>query len=95
METAREFYYREINPDKMSDQTVHERMIELIDEYAFQVVEKILSNAGVMRSADTKFEVSSVQCDLCNYRWVAVRNFGLDKLECPNCRNIANFENSK
>lgn len=40
-----------------------------------------------------RFEVSLVKCDLCNYKWVAVRDEGLERLECPNCSNIAMFEN--
>lgn len=38
-------------------------------------------------------EVSKVQCDLCNYQWIAVRPEGLTKLECPNCSNMVQFEN--
>jgi protein-arginine kinase activator protein McsA len=38
-------------------------------------------------------EVSSVQCDLCSYKWVAVRPKDTEKLECPNCNNIVNYEN--
>lgn len=40
-----------------------------------------------------KFETSLVKCDLCSYHWVAVRPFGLTKLECPNCNNMVYFEN--
>ena len=39
------------------------------------------------------YETSLVKCDLCNHEWVAVRPEGLEKLECPKCNNIANFEN--
>lgn len=39
------------------------------------------------------FEGSSVQCDLCNHQWVAVRPAGLQKLECPKCHNLTQFEN--
>jgi hypothetical protein len=38
-------------------------------------------------------EVSQVQCDLCSHSWVAVRPEGLEKLECPNCGNMVQFEN--
>ena len=41
------------------------------------------------------FEVSKVKCDLCGHEWVAVRPEGVLRLECPNCGNIANFENIK
>ena len=40
-----------------------------------------------------KHETSPVKCDLCSYQWVAVRPFGLTKLECPNCTNLVHFEN--
>jgi hypothetical protein len=42
---------------------------------------------------DCKHEVSKVKCDLCGKEWVAVRPEGLTKLECPDCGNMANFEN--
>lgn len=38
-------------------------------------------------------EVSKVKCYLCNSEWVAVRPKETPKLECPNCKNVANFEN--
>jgi hypothetical protein len=41
------------------------------------------------------FETSLVKCDLCAYEWVAVRPKYTEKLECPNCSNITNFENIK
>ena len=37
-------------------------------------------------------EVSEVKCDVCNYRWVAVRPEGLTKLECPKCGGLRSFE---
>jgi len=33
-----------------------------------------------------------VKCDLCSNTWVAVRPTGIEKLECPNCENMVNFE---
>lgn len=39
------------------------------------------------------WESSKVKCDLCNREWIAVRPEGIDRLECPNCHNIASFEN--
>lgn len=41
----------------------------------------------------SKHEVSSVKCDICNHKWVAVRLFGLQRLECPNCEHLVNFDN--
>lgn len=34
-----------------------------------------------------------VKCDVCGYEWTAVRPEELDKLQCPNCGNMVNFEN--
>jgi ribosomal protein S27E len=39
------------------------------------------------------WESSLVKCDLCGHTWVAVRPAGTAMLECPNCHNIAYFEN--
>ena len=36
---------------------------------------------------------SIVQCDLCIHKWVAVYHIDIDKIECPNCGNMVNFEN--
>jgi len=40
-----------------------------------------------------RWEVSKVECSLCTYQWYAVRPEGVEKIECPNCENICNFEN--
>jgi hypothetical protein len=34
------------------------------------------------------FDVSLVECPLCSYEWVAVKDGNINKLECPNCKNI-------
>ena len=36
-----------------------------------------------------------VQCDLCSHKWVGVYPAKLERLECPNCSNIAMFEQLK
>ena len=33
-----------------------------------------------------------VQCDLCNHKWTAVFPKTVEKLECPNCKNMVTFE---
>ncbi len=38
-------------------------------------------------------EVSQVKCSVCNHSWTAVRPKGLQKLECPNCEGLVDFEN--
>jgi len=35
---------------------------------------------------------SRVQCDLCSHIWIAVYPLNIDKLECPNCHNMVNYE---
>lgn len=42
---------------------------------------------------EDEYETSLVRCDLCSHTWVAVRQVGLIKLECPNCGNMTYFEN--
>jgi hypothetical protein len=33
-----------------------------------------------------------VRCDLCSHEWVATYHIDSEKLECPNCSNMAHFE---
>lgn len=33
-----------------------------------------------------------VKCDLCSYEWNALYETSCDRLECPNCQNMAHFE---
>ena len=33
-----------------------------------------------------------VECDICTNQWLAVRPANLTRLECPNCRQMAQFE---
>lgn len=35
---------------------------------------------------------SKVKCDLCSHIWIAVYPSTCDHLECPNCENLAIFE---
>lgn len=42
---------------------------------------------------DGPFTSSLVKCDLCGYKWRAVRPKGTPKLQCPTCQNITFFEN--
>lgn len=53
----------------------------------------VLCADNIINPVKDKFEVSKVKCDICNYSWVAVRPFGLEKLECPKCGNLSSFEN--
>jgi transposase len=53
------------------------RMVELLNEKA---------------NEPEGFAAGSVACDLCSYQWVAVRPAELTTLECPNCGNMASFE---
>lgn len=38
-------------------------------------------------------EASKVECGLCGHTWIAVRPQGLTELQCPNCKNMTQFEN--
>lgn len=55
--------------------------------------EKITDIAKIFIPNYNPHEASLVQCDLCNYKWVAVRPQGLKQLECNNCGNMVYFEN--
>lgn len=55
-------------------------------------VKKILKEQHEYMFSDPH-EVSQVKCDLCSREWTAVRPEGLTKLECPECGNMASFEN--
>lgn len=35
--------------------------------------------------SESKWAGGNVECGLCSHKWVAVREIGLNKLECPNC----------
>ena len=32
-----------------------------------------------------------LECDLCNYNWVAVYVDGTDRMQCPNCNNMVYY----
>ena len=70
---------------------------EMIEDSSKEIVEYIkeyLKREGVSDLIEhDPHEVSSVKCDLCGKEWVAVRPLGLIKLECPNCKNMVQFEN--
>lgn len=38
------------------------------------------------------WESSKVRCDICSHEWIAVRPDNTPKLECPNCHNVAYYE---
>jgi len=35
---------------------------------------------------------AKVQCDICTYQWIAVFNVNCERLECPNCHNMVEYE---
>lgn len=35
---------------------------------------------------------NKVKCDICNHIWIAVFHIYSEKLKCPHCRNMANYE---
>lgn len=76
---------------------MHQPSIETIlkwleDDLQTIRMDDVLLNAENIINKDLH-EVSKVRCDVCNYRWVAVRPLGLDKLECPKCYGVCSFEN--
>jgi len=36
--------------------------------------------------------VGKVKCDICSHEWIGVRPSNQTKLECPNCKQVAHFE---
>ena len=53
----------------------------------------LLDAENIINAPLDPHEVSKVKCDVCGYSWVAVRPFGVCKLECPKCGGINSFEN--
>ena len=39
-----------------------------------------------------KWKGSKVKCDLCGREWIAVFHIDCEKLECPDCHNMAYYE---
>ena len=35
---------------------------------------------------------SKVECDICTHEWIAVFPAECEKLECPNCHNMVEYE---
>ena len=35
---------------------------------------------------------SVVECDICMHKWIAVFHSSCERLECPNCGNMAHYE---
>ena len=38
------------------------------------------------------WQVAKVKCDLCGHEWIAAMPVDLDKVECPHCDNMVNYE---
>ena len=53
----------------------------------------LLDAENILDKSKDLHEASLVKCDLCNYKWVAVRPLGIEKLECPKCIKLCSFEN--
>ena len=58
----------------------------------FFPLDKVIAWMPIPKRTD-RHDVSKVKCDLCSYQWIAVRPTGVEKLECPSCKNICHFEN--
>jgi len=46
----------------------------------------------IIKKDDIKWSGSRIQCDVCTHKWIAVFPSDLDKIECPHCLNMVNFE---
>lgn len=98
MKTAEEILKSKLNAELMlvnnADYTWN-KILEAMEEYAaqFKQASDKPINYNAVPSDYDPHEVSLAKCDLCGYKWVAVRPEGLTKLECPNCGNMVNFEN--
>ena len=57
---------------------------------ANEEMEEVINN-GETREEKGWFS-GMIRCDLCNYEYVDVHPVSCDKLECPNCGNMASFE---
>lgn len=41
---------------------------------------------------DGPWAAGPVKCDVCGYKWVAVRPSEIDKIECSNCNQMVSYE---
>ena len=49
-------------------------------------------NKDEEKDQETGWVGDKVKCDLCSNEWIAVYHEDSEKLECPNCGNMANYE---
>lgn len=70
-------FVREILNQLDNEEISYSRMVEMLNEKASEL---------------EGFAYEPVICDLCNFRWVAVRPYGTKELQCPNCRNTTTFK---
>lgn len=60
-------------------------LADLIKELQYQLEEEV-------NSLKMGWKSGKVTCDLCNHTWIAVFNMLSERLECPNCGNMAMYE---
>ena len=62
-------------------------------EFALYYYDEMKPVQVVELDTSNLFEAGMVQCDLCGYKWSACRPYGVDELQCPNCRNTSLVKN--
>ena len=60
-------------------------------EGGFFPLEKVIAWIPIQKR-EIGHVASKVQCSLCSFYWIAVRPNGVEKLECPNCKNVCSYE---
>jgi hypothetical protein len=71
-------------------------LVEILAELRFgkpAETQKLITKwMSEISNVDTGWCGELVKCDICGYKWAAVFPDDLDRLECPNCKQMATIE---
>lgn len=76
---------REYGLDKKSQEQKRELLKDAPEDLKYKLV-------VVMHNKERGWLGGRVKCDICSHNWHAVFHESTDKLECPNCEQMVNFE---
>lgn len=78
---------REYGLDKKSQELKQGLLKDAPEELKHKILVHVIHTPKPMGWISAK-----VECDICSHNWVAAYPEYADKLECPNCNQLANFE---
>lgn len=73
------------------DKKSQERKKELLKDAPEELKHKILVHV-IHTPKPIGWISGKVECDICSHNWIAAYPEDTDKLECPNCQQLAHFE---